>query len=428
MKPFGAAVFAASLLLVACGGESPGGSGASSPASPASRQALETAFTPASLERLDAAMARPVSRGDVPNLSYGLLHEGEIVLQGFHGTRTQGGTEPVNEDTLYRIYSMTKPITGVAMLMLYEDGLWSPDDPVTDHIPELADLQVLQSDGTLAPASRPPTVGELLNHTAGFTYGNRGDAANRAFLEARVLGSSSLDVMAEKLADVPLLFEPGEGWSYSVATDLQGLIIERLSGQTLGAFFEERIFAPLGMDSTGFYVEAADQSRLSDLVNPGAGGAAASVNSSPAMTYARQHVGLEAGGSGLVSTLSDYQKFITMLAGSGTLDGVRLLQPETVQMMVTDRVGDAPRNARNRAYRMKAGRGYGVNVGVVTNARRLGWDAPTGTWHWYGAAGTWFWHDPVNNITFIGMIQSSPPPEGNLMEDAMDAVYDAYKR
>ncbi|MDO9431744.1 MAG: serine hydrolase domain-containing protein, partial [Phenylobacterium sp.] len=220
------------------------------------------------LKRLDAAMAQAVTDGRVAGMTTLLARHGKVVAFNTYGKASLEAGQPMSKDEIFRIYSMTKPITGVAMMILFEEGRWKLDDPVTKFIPEFKDLRVwkgVDANGQpiLEPVRRPPTMRELMSHTAGFGYG-LGDKhpVDKMFREQRVLGSSNLQEMTTKVAGIPLIYQPGEQWSYSVAVDLQGHIVEKLSDQTLGQFFESRIFKPLKMTDTAFSTGQAKASRL----------------------------------------------------------------------------------------------------------------------------------------------------------------------
>ena len=373
-------------------------------------------FSSARLERLDSAMAQAVADGRVAGISTLLMRHGKVVAFKTHGMADLENPTPLTPDSIYRIYSMTKPVTGVAMMILFEEGRWRLDDPVSLHVPELKDLKVMtgvDDAGTpiLVPASREPTMRELMSHTAGFGYGLRDDnPVDQLFRQKQVLGSSSLQQMAERTAEIPLLFQPGTDWSYSIAVDLQGHIVEKLSGQSLGAFMRQRIFEPLKMKDTGFHVPAADAGRLASLYvgDPATGRIveAASLFGGPAQDYT-QPPNMESGGGGLVSTATDYGRFAQMLVNGGQLDGVRILAPATVELMGADVIPETARVSSNGtvAQQFNEAVGFGLDLMVVKDPRRAGSLEGRGTLSWGGAAGTWFWADPENDVVFVGMVQ-----------------------
>ena len=228
--------------------------------------AIESFYGPI-LEQLDEDMQQYVQSGKVSNLAYALIKDGDRIQSGYFGTRTLNGSDPVDDRTIYRIGSMTKAVTAVSLLMLLEEGKFSLDDPITRFLPELNNLQVTRSfqsgsSGGLRPADRAPTMQELLTHTAGFAIGDgQTDYANRVFQQQGVDGATTNEEYLKRLSGVPLMYQPGTAWSYSAASDLQGIIIERISGERLGAFMKRRIFDPLGMVDTGFSVSDAQRDR-----------------------------------------------------------------------------------------------------------------------------------------------------------------------
>lgn len=397
---------------------------------PPKRPAADS-FNSAILDRMEAELSQLVSSGKVANVTFTLVKNGETVRAGAFGTRTLGGTDPVDAHTIYRIYSMTKPVTAVAMMMLVEEGRIGLDDPITDYLPELSDLKVVRNYGAVDPAgihpvSRTPTIRELLSHTAGFGYGDgRQDYVNRKIQSRKVDTATSSDGFLSLLARIPLMYEPGTAWSYSVASDLQGIIIERVSGESLGAFMKRRIFDPLDMPDTGFSVSETQRPRLADLTawTPEQpmrvlGGAMASMDAA----------GLprEAGGHGLVSTLADYQKFAQMLLNEGSLDSVTLLKPESVQLMRTNVLTQTDPETGLPKYEPMRGVGYGFGVAMVTDTIRSGLAAPDGTFFWDGAAGTWFWVDPRDHILFVGMLQNFSASPVRVRTATMRNVYHAH--
>jgi CubicO group peptidase (beta-lactamase class C family) len=379
-------------------------------------------FSSVRLQRLDAAMAQPVSDGRVVGLQYLLARHGRIVATNTYGKMSLASGQPMQPNAIFRIFSMTKPITGVAMMILFEEGKWRLDDPVTKFLPELKDLKVwkgvdAQGKPILEPIKRPPTMRELMSHTAGFGYGlSDQDPVDKMFQDEGVLTSTGLTEMTGKVAGIPLLFQPGEGWSYSIAADLQGAIIERLSGQTLGVFMQSRIFAPLDMHDTGFVVPADQSARLAaayyadsktkQLVEATTTSDLRQIAQQHAMRdYARPPT-LESGGGGLVSTTADYARFEQMLANGGELDGVRILSPASVELMRTNVIPQSvlsSSGARGEGFNEAVG--FGLDFQVVNDPRKAGSMVGTGTMSWGGAAGTWFWIDPTNDVIFVGMVQ-----------------------
>lgn len=373
-------------------------------------------FSSERLKRLDAAMAKAVEDGRVAGMTTLLARHGKVVAFNTYGQASLAEGRPMEKDAIFRIYSMTKPITGVALMILFEEGRWRLDDPVSRYLPELKDLKVMtgvDADGgpILEPVTREPTMRELMSHTAGFGYGLSDEhAVDRMFQQARVLGSSSLQEMVEKTAAIPLKFQPGTDWSYSIAVDLQGRIVEKLSGQTLGQFMSERIFTPLKMTDTGFQVPAATAGRLASVYvgDPRNGQLieARELAGAPAQDFTKPPA-IESGGGGLVSTASDYARFAQMIANGGELGGVRILSPATVELMGTDMIPAKALVSSNGSVglRFNEAVGFGLDFMVIKDPRKAGGLEGEGTMSWGGAAGTWFWVDPTNDVVFIGMIQ-----------------------
>ena len=302
---------------------------------------------------------------------------------------------------------MTKPITGVALMILYEEGKFKLSDPVAMHIPEFTDLQVyagMADDGTMLtePADHPMTMRELMSHTGGLTYGLFSQSpVDDLYNEAAVLDpASNLQDMIDKLAKIPLRQQPGSLWHYSVSVDVQGYLVEKLSGQRFSDFLEERIFEPLGMVDTDFFVPAEKADRLAEVYAYGPDGSLfASEGFTGGPSYLVEHE-FEGGGGGLVGSAMDYIRFSQMLLNGGELDGVRILAPLTVELMHRNQL---PKGLDNSILGAN-GTSFGLDFAIIEDpVEAEGYSK--GEYYWGGAAGTWFWIDPVENIVFVGMIQ-----------------------
>ena len=313
-------------------------------------------------------------------------------------------SDPLRKDSIFRIYSMTKPITGLAMMMLYEEGKWQLNDPVSRHIPEFARLKVYtgkNDNGTpkLEDAQRSMTMRELMTHTAGLGYVlNPNSPVDRMIIGGKLLNPAApLQAMIDGLAKIPLLAQPGTRWSYSIAVDVQGYLVEKFSGQPFGEFARKRIFEPLGMKDTGFYVPAEKLPRLAQ-VHAGSGANLTVDTNRP--DPAAIPLG-PSGGGGLFSTAMDYARFCEMLLQGGQLNGVRLIAPRTVEMMRTNYVNPEPLKT------MPPGTGWGMDFQMMTGCTRppRAKAVSNGTFSWFGIAGTWFWIDPVKDLAFVGMVQ-----------------------
>ena len=367
-------------------------------------------FSSERLGKLDSSMQSLVDTKKLAGMVTVLARHGKIVEEKTYGYADVAGQKPMQKDTIVRIYSMTKPITGVAMMMLYEEGKWKPSDPIARYIPEFRDLKVfsgVDKDGkpTLDKPGHAPTMGELMSHSAGFSYGVFGSTpVDKMYQEAQPLGAPTLQEFIERVSKLPLLYQPGEGWVYSVSVDIQGYLVEKLSGRPFADFLRERIFLPLGMKDTGFYVPAAKLDRVATIYQ----GDAAAATAMPRDPAISQPPGMPSGGGGLYSTAGDYLRFAQMVLNGGELNGVRLLAPSSVELMRTNHVSDEVKNAKKFGigfYQMQPGLGFGYDFAILEDPLRLGSTAGKGSFLWDGVAGTWFWIDPTNDVVFVGIVQ-----------------------
>ena len=373
-------------------------------------------FDSARLAKLDAYMQGVVVSGRVAGMTTLLARHGKVVSFKIYGKKSLATGEPMSEDTIFRIYSMTKPVTGVAMMVLFEEGKWRLDDPVTRYIPEFKTLKVVKTvnpDGTmvLEDMKRPPTMREIMSHTAGFGYGLQDEhPVDKLYREKGVRRSNGLQEMIDRTATIPLVFQPGTSWRYSSSVDIQGYIVEKLSGQTLGQFMEQRIFKPLKMNDTAFLVPAAKASRLAEVYaankETGKIEPARNIFGNQMPTYLTPPNN-ESGGGGLVSTTMDYARFAQMVANGGELDGVRILSPAAVELMGANAIPEAALVNSNGSVGLRFNNavGFGLDFMVVKDPRTAGSLSGKGEMSWGGAAGTWFWVDPTNDLIFVGMIQ-----------------------
>ncbi|MFC4309638.1 serine hydrolase domain-containing protein [Steroidobacter flavus] len=354
------------------------------------------------LNRLTTEMKALAERGDVSGVVTMVARKGKVVQLEAAGKRELEGGAPMQKDSIFRIYSMTKPITGVAMMILFEQGKWQLNDPVSKYIPEFADLKVAKVDPangavTTVPSNHPMTMRELMSHSGGLTYGFfGGTAVDKQYVDNKVFDQSQpMQTFIERLGKTPLLFQPGERWHYSVSVDVQGYLVEKLSGQSFPEFLQDHVFGPLKMVDTAFYVPAAKRNRLVEFYYRGKDGK--TVKHPGVADYSKPPV-FPSGGGGLVSTASDYMRFCQMLLNGGTLDGQRVLSPLSVQLMRTNML---PESART----MGPGTGFGLDFAVVEDPAASGGYGGEGTYFWGGYAGTWFWIDPVYQLIVVGMIQ-----------------------
>ena len=391
-------------------------------------------FSPERLKRLDAYMQGLVDQGHLPGAITMVARHGKIVSYETFGKKAIGGA-PMTKDTLFRIYSQTKPVTGVAMMILFEEGKWRLDDPVTKFVPELANLRVYKSqnaDGTFVtePISRPPTMREIMSHTGGFAYGLRTDQpVEKAYRDSGLLGSKTQAEFLVTLAKLPLASQPGTEWRYSVSVDIQGLIVERLSGVSLADFMKSRIFDPLKMTDTAFWVPPTKSDRLAALYIPDPKTRTLKPADNFMVLDVTKPPTIASGGGGLVSTTADYARFAQMLLNGGQLDGARILAPGTIKLMASNHLSDIVMAAPDASFSPAKGVGFGLDFAVVTDPARNGTLQGEGTYSWGGAAGTWFWIDPKNDLFMLGMIhilaKDIDPALAKISDDASTLVYQA---
>lgn len=344
-----------------------------------------------------------------------VARNGKIVHLESVGDRGLNDATPLSDDDLFRIYSMSKPITAVAAMMLYEQGRFTLTDPVSKYLPELSNLQLWTEDG-LVPVDTAPTMRQLMTHTAGFGYGLfPGHPVEKAYAEAKLFRSADLDDYVKRVAQLPLRYQPGERWHYSVASTLLGAVVERIAKQPFGEYLQEHLFSPLAMTDTFFSVPADKRNRfLSNGIWDREAGKMAPATA--ALDIRFDGATLAAGGAGLVSTMGDYLRFAEMLRRGGELDGVRILSPKTVDFMTSDHladelgVGATGEQPTIRALAEMAGVGFGLGFGVLDDPVTVGVVGSKGEFTWGGAAGTIFWVDPVEEVVVIVMLQQVLSP------------------
>ncbi|QHN03506.1 beta-lactamase family protein [Granulicella sp. WH15] len=391
-------------------------------------------FSSERLERLHALIQQEVDGKQLAGAVTILARHGKIVDYRTYGQRDIASGTSMTKDVIFRDYSMTKPITGVAMMILYEEGKWLPSDPIAKYIPEFEHLKVFKgvdADGKaiLVDPDHPPTLRELMSHTAGFSYGSGHTVVDAMYQDQKVMQSTNLQEMIDKLAKIPLNYQPGKGWTYSASMDIEGYIVEKLSGQTLPDFVRDHITVPLEMKDAGFFVPAEKRSRFASNYRPDAQDHLVPVeaNSSIPTDYATQPT-MPSGGGGMVSTAIDYYRFAQMLANGGELDGKRILAPATVKLMTSNHL---PESLLTGEFGiglqvMRPGFGYGFNCAVVFDPLAATLPDGKGTFFWDGAAGTWFWVDPTNDVVFVAMIQRMGGHDNHRLEYRSHAtVYQA---
>lgn len=392
------------------------------------------------LQRLDTYMDSMVAAGRVAGVSTAILRHGQVAAYKTHGSAVLGGDAPLSLDAVFRIYSMTKPIAATAMMILFEEGHWTLDDPVTKFIPEFADMKVcagVAPDGTmiLEDARRPPSMREVMSHTAGFAYGLFPDAhpLERAYSSEHIARPDNEQDFIDRIAAQPLMFQPGGEWFYSVASGILGVIVRRISGQSFGDFLKARIFDPLGMMDTGFETQAHNSDRLVNFYQDDGQGGLKEVTEvlGAAINPFTTQPPFQDGGGGLVSTLGDYARFCQMILSGGELDGVRILAPVTVELMATNVIPDPVLAVSNpmRLLPFSPAYGFGLGFSIFHEPRRMGSIEGRGTLAWGGMGGTWFWIDPENDLVFVGLIQRfSDPISSEFRAKARTLTYAALTR
>ena len=395
------------------------------------------------LQRITEYMNQAVADGIMVGGLGLIARNGRVVYDETYGMADREAGKPMTDDAIFRIYSMSKPITGVAVMMLYEEGRFALNDPVAMYLPELADLQVavstadggdtrMTSDGTQSRTEgegdrsaagqfrapvRQPTIRDLLRHTAGFTYGVFGDTeVDRMYRDAGLLADDmTLAEFTAKLGRIPLQYEPGTRWHYSVSVDVQGRLVEALSGMSFGEFLRQRLFEPLEMVDTSFVVPEGKWDRVAQIYAPKgtpedisnafrAGTLSSELVVAPDTVNDgyRDGARFESGGGGLMSTAADYLRFSQMLLNGGSLDGVRILSPKSVELMTVNHLGDIPMGFG------REGVGFGLGFAVALDQGEIGELGSEGEYNWGGAAGTRFWIDPVEQLIGVFMVQSIP--------------------
>lgn len=365
-------------------------------------------FSSERLQKISEFTQRAVDEGRHAGFVTLVARHGKIVHFDAVGTHGIDSDKPMEKDALFRIFSMTKPVTAVAMMMLYEEDRFQMNDPVSKHLPELANLKLF-NDGEPATGSFNPTIEQLFTHTAGFTYGFRrdSDAVDAMYHETDLINSADLDEFIDRLSQLPLRFEPGKRYHYSVAYDILGAVVEKISGQRLDVFFRERIFEPLEMNDTFFSVPQEKRSRLAtnhywnreqDAL----------VAAPPDDLFSNTDVTFFSGGGGLVSTAMDYMVFCEMLRRGGSYDGARILGPKTIQYMTMNHLTPEVRNNGASDFpesHLYKGQYFGLGFGVMREPGLSEVISSAGAYSWGGAAGTKFWIDPEEDLVAILMTQ-----------------------
>ena len=361
-------------------------------------QPADVGLCPDRTQRLMDVLRREVASGRLPGAVALIARKGQVALFDTVGVQDPSSGAAMRPDSIFRIYSMTKPVVSVAVMMLLERGQLLLSDPVCQYLPEYTNQPVHTAKG-LVPAQQPATVQDLLRHTAGLTYEFLGDSpVQRQYGEVKIATRDrSNDEFSRTLAAIPLQFQPGSMWAYSRATDVLGRLVEVLSGQTLGQFLHNEIFAPLGMVDTGFVVPPSEHHRIAEPFEKDPDGGVLMKVLDP-----KHPAAMEAGGGGLMSTALDYARFLQCLRNKGELNGVRLLGPHTVDFMTADHLGDIP----SEGPLLPPGHGFGLGFAVRTAQGISPVPGSVGLYYWGGIAGTTFFVDPALDLYAVLMIQA----------------------
>ena len=384
-------------------------------------------------ERITATLKEFVDSGKVAGVSALIFEKNKEVYYNAFGKADREEDVAMDRNTMVRIYSMTKPITGVALMTLYEQGAFDLDDPLADYAPEFAEMKVFTGvDGEgkpkLEPAKRPITIRDITRHTAGFASNANVPGLEKLLKETNPMAlENTLSEMAQKLAGLPLVFHPGEQWAYGPSVDVQAYLVERISGKPFDQYLKEEILEPLGMTHTHYVIPEADQSKLAALYFRNSDGKLNRIPEEEANAFNTQDWPMKPGGWGLVSTLDDYMRFAQMLVNGGSLDGATILKPETVELMATNHLDEG---VTERMWLPSKGQvGFGIDFAVRLRPPASSEEnhGVVGEFFWDGAASTVFWVDPVNELTAVLFVQLMPFDQVKLHKKFRDAIYGPYK-
>jgi len=388
-------------------------------------QPEQVGFSSERLSRIDQFFADSIQRGEIAGIVTLVARHGKIVHFSALGAADRDRQRNMRTDTIFRLYSQTKAVATTALMMLYEEGRFQLTDPVAKYLPELAQLKVLRTPdspiGDTVPLERPPTIQDLMRHTAGLSHGLDKNAVDVEYNRTDVFGIDvSLKEMVERLGRIPLLEQPGKRFIYSVGPDVLARLVEVLSGMPFDAFLERRLFGPLGMKDAGFWVEQQNAARLATVYwdqggklspldrahgHPASGGFLVEPDQVNSYTVNHRRKG---GSYGMVSTTEDYWRFAQMMLNGGELNGVRILSPQTVRYMIRSHTGAIP-----MPKEFPQGMGYGLGFAVITDAAAAGTITNDGMFYWGGAATTMYWIDPKADLVILAMTQHLGAPRAD---------------
>jgi CubicO group peptidase (beta-lactamase class C family) len=380
--------------------------------------------------RIDSTLQAFVDSGNIAGVSALIFEQGEEVYYNAYGFADMAAKKPMDRNTIVQIYSMTKPITGTALMTLYEDGKFKLDDPISKYIPEFANMTVysgVDANGKVLtePLHREITIRDITRHTAGFP--NRPDIPGLSDIlqKADAMNrENTLSQMAAKMGEIPLWFQPGTQWEYGPSVDVQALLVERISGIPYGKYVRQQVLDPLNMKETRYFIPEEDRDRFAKLyIRKGEGELVQ--DSATYSNYTKQWP-LTRGGSGLTSTLDNYMSFAQMLVQEGTLDSIQVLKPATVKLMATNQLADSITERSWLPTKGQVGFGIDFAVRVAPPANMAENHGVVGEFYWDGAASTLFWVDPVNKLTAVMFVQLFPYDQIGLHKQFRDAVYGPY--
>jgi CubicO group peptidase (beta-lactamase class C family) len=378
--------------------------------------------------RIHNLMNRYVESGKLAGIETCVVRCGQIVHRETFGHQNLETKTPMSNDSIFRIASMTKPIASVALMMLYEESLFNLTDVVSQYITGFKNAKVWGADGALEAPVRPMTVQDLLRHTAGLSYGGYAESqspVDKLYDEADLFNPNLTNAeLTERISNLPLMFHPGEKWHYSVATDIVGYLVEVLSDKPLGDFMQEQIFDPLEMVDTAFEIDPSKLDRFCTLYGKPAD-SEFGVLDLPESSEFLPPVALQSGGSGLVSTTSDYLQFAQCILNKGELNGVRLLGPKTVDLMTCNHLPPALIPIAFEGAEPMLGMGFGLGFGVMLDTAQTGMMGSVGDHSWGGYAETYFWIDPQEELIAIQMSQYQPSQTYPIRKEFRTAVYQA---
>ena len=381
-------------------------------------------------ELVDTALKNQIENNNLPGASALIYIDGKEAYFGAFGMADRESREPMSRETLVQIFSMTKPVTGVALMTLYEEGKFELNAPLEKYAPEFANLMVYageNDDGEiiLEEPERLPTIYDVLRHTAGFSSNHAGDNPVNKILKSvdPLSRENTLAEMAEKLGSVPLLSQPGSRWLYGPSVDVQAFLVERLSGMAFDDYVQEKILTPLKMHNTQYVLNADKLERMAALYNRQEDGSFTREPDESSYSYYTKDWPMKYGGWGLTSNLDDYMRFARMLVNGGELDGIRILKPETVALMATDAMPDTVTDISWLSNKGQVGFGVDFAVRTASPASAEEASGEVGEFFWDGAANTLFWVDPVNKLTAVLFTQYKPFGRVPLHKAFRDAVY-----